>query len=467
MATITLLIHPATSHLNATFKMAKSLQNRGHEIIYLDITDGFVKKAVQKQGFRSVQIGLIEYPNVEHHNPKRSVWNKIKKHFDTLKTIDTWIVRQNIYQDIMKQINPDLLILDFHFAPDVVMLEKFNVPIVFYNLYVPLTKAPYVPVCTSDLIPKKNIISWLSSEWSWVCHRVLKYIENNIYNKYISTQFEERLRINSIQKKLSKINQFPYADLVNNDRAFQKGFKHIPELVSSPPEFDFVREQHPNQVNISPAVDLDRIEVMPNDIIHYRDCTKKGLGQALVYVSLGTLSDTQFGDSSEFFKKIIDAFGHNYAYKLLLSVGENVDIASFGACPPNVFIFQRVPQIDALKYADVMITHGGISSITECILSEVPMLVLPLSNKFDQPGNAARVVYHKIGLRGNLRTESITSIKQKVDKLLDKVRYKIQIRKMKKKIYQNDSFNQGIEFIENMIASNHKISKLEMAEMMA
>ena len=44
--------------------------------------------------------------------------------------------------------------------------------------------------------------------------------------------------------------------------------------------------------------------------------------------------------------------------------------------------------------ADIMITHGGMSSMTECIFCEVPVmgypLSYPLSVDWDQPGYAAK-----------------------------------------------------------------------------
>jgi UDP:flavonoid glycosyltransferase YjiC (YdhE family) len=56
---------------------------------------------------------------------------------------------------------------------------------------------------------------------------------------------------------------------------------------------------------------------------------------------------------------------------------------------------RTAPQVDLLKHTKLFITHGGLGGIKEAIISGVPMLVIPFDT--DQPRNAARVLYHKLG----------------------------------------------------------------------
>lgn len=52
----------------------------------------------------------------------------------------------------------------------------------------------------------------------------------------------------------------------------------------------------------------------------------------------------------------------------------------------NVHIYKSVPQLDVLKMAEVFITHGGMNSVSEALVSGTPMVVIPLVS--DQPVNA-------------------------------------------------------------------------------
>lgn len=61
----------------------------------------------------------------------------------------------------------------------------------------------------------------------------------------------------------------------------------------------------------------------------------------------------------------------------------------------NCVFIEQIPQQPLLARALALITHGGLSSIKEAILAGIPMIVTP--EVFDQPFNAMRVVYHRLG----------------------------------------------------------------------
>src|SRR5690606_4742340 len=50
----------------------------------------------------------------------------------------------------------------------------------------------------------------------------------------------------------------------------------------------------------------------------------------------------------------------------------------------------------------------------ECLSAHVPMIVYPLSLQWDQPGGAARVYYHNLGVIGNVRRDKYKAISAKI-----------------------------------------------------
>jgi UDP:flavonoid glycosyltransferase YjiC (YdhE family) len=50
-----------------------------------------------------------------------------------------------------------------------------------------------------------------------------------------------------------------------------------------------------------------------------------------------------------------------------------------------------------LDIVDLMINHGGLNSIYECVHKLVPIICIPLNKKWDLQGNSARVRYFNIG----------------------------------------------------------------------
>ncbi|WP_185984917.1 glycosyltransferase [Aureimonas mangrovi] len=57
----------------------------------------------------------------------------------------------------------------------------------------------------------------------------------------------------------------------------------------------------------------------------------------------------------------------------------------------------HLPERAVLKAADICVTHGGLNTVMDALGAGVPLLVLPIA--FDQPGIAARVEHHGVGLK--------------------------------------------------------------------
>lgn len=114
----------------------------------------------------------------------------------------------------------------------------------------------------------------------------------------------------------------------------------------------------------------------------------------------------------------------------------------------NIHFFYRAPQLLLLEHANVFLTHGGLSSTKEAISCCVPLLVYPLDKTWDQPGNALKIEYHKLGLRGDFKTDGLKEIKEKINQLLTNNIYKINLSDFNKKCcVKNDFFNELINLI--------------------
>jgi MGT family glycosyltransferase len=95
-------------------------------------------------------------------------------------------------------------------------------------------------------------------------------------------------------------------------------------------------------------------------------------GGPVIYVSLGTI----FNERPDFFRNCIAAFG-NSSYRVVLSVGNSLDLATLGDVPENVLVRRSVPQLELLERADLFFTHGGMNSVSESLWFGVPVIVFP------------------------------------------------------------------------------------------
>ncbi len=101
----------------------------------------------------------------------------------------------------------------------------------------------------------------------------------------------------------------------------------------------------------------------------------------LVYLSLGSLGSADVDLMRRLVGMLADA-----PYRVIVSKGPQADRFDLA---PNMWGEEFVPQTRILPHADVVITHGGNNTVTECFDAGVPMVVLPLF--WDQYDNAQRV----------------------------------------------------------------------------
>ena len=109
----------------------------------------------------------------------------------------------------------------------------------------------------------------------------------------------------------------------------------------------------------------------------------------LIYVSLGSLGSAE----PELMGRLVELLGRT-PHRVIMSLGPQAGQLSL---PPNIVGEEYLPQPSILPLVDMVITHGGNNTTTECFHFGQPMLVLPLF--WDQHDNAQRVDELGYGVR--------------------------------------------------------------------
>ena len=112
-------------------------------------------------------------------------------------------------------------------------------------------------------------------------------------------------------------------------------------------------------------------------------------GTALVYVSMGSLGSADV----ELMRRLIDALAptrHRYVVSLGPRAAE-LDLAE------NMWGAEFLPQTRILSEVDLVITHGGNNTVTECLHFGKPAVALPIF--WDQHDNAQRLDETAFGVR--------------------------------------------------------------------
>jgi len=192
-------------------------------------------------------------------------------------------------------------------------------------------------------------------------------------------------------------------------------FSPLAQISQLIPDFDFPRHGLPDYFHaVGPLRAADRPGGTSPDYFPHGDRPR-------IFASLGTLQGHRYG----LFKTIVRACQEADAQLLLAHCGR---LSPFQAeklgQASHVQVVDFANQAAALSQADLAITHGGMNTVLDAINHLTPLLTIPLA--FDQPGVAARVVYHNVGRRAS-RFTTTHSMARQLQTLLTDERYRQQM----------------------------------------
>jgi zeaxanthin glucosyltransferase len=221
----------------------------------------------------------------------------------------------------------------------------------------------------------------------------------------------------------------------------------LPALLLCPKEFDFSyspKKENYHYLEASIEVGRKEASAFPWERIDE--------SRPLIYCSFGSQCH-QYEQSETLFRAIIEAVGEKPGWQMVLAVGPYLKVADFEPLPANVVVVNWAPQLKMLERAAMMITHGGLGAVKECIFFAVPMLVFP--GKWDQPYHAARVAHHGIGVRGNSRESSVRQIRKLIDGIAGNALFKQRIEAMSRTFREIENSGIGVRTVEKLMADLH------------
>ncbi len=125
-------------------------------------------------------------------------------------------------------------------------------------------------------------------------------------------------------------------------------------------------------------------------------------------------------------------------WQLIVTTGKSFELSDIDSASANIHVYRWVPQLDVLRRADLLITHGGFGTVKESIVSGVPMIVFPLMRDRDQFACAERVVYHGLGARGNIDDVSVSGIIQMIKSVGADDGYRKRVQAMRDRVVQEE-----------------------------
>jgi len=429
--TILIVTWPEPSNINCTFSLASALSEQGNQVVYATLDE--FKNYIASHGYPCL---ILDEKN-DRVSP-------------SLKLMDGVFQEEEKYIKIIKDYFhaqlPDLVIIHHFFGTVSRVIHRLKIPVVFLNPENYSLFNSGLPPVFSDIYPKSFGIFWkIKMFFSWLKlaafkHKLAQNVPLYRFLFYYFTDKRLSLRIKRLKQLGGNIGWCEYGPRLLG-----------PELVVMAQEFDF---PHKSKALSRCYIGCSMATQRKEEIIPWASKVQKwGINweeldrdKPLIYCSLGSLADC-YPNRSFFFQSVIQAFKERNHLQLILHCDDASD--QFTTLPENVILAKWVPQLKVLSKATLFITHGGASSVRESVYYGVPMIVYPFRN--DQFGMAARVAYHHLGVKGNIRRVNEKAIGKNVDMVLADNSYVESVQKMQQFFQKQSNCEKGVQFIEDIL----------------
>jgi zeaxanthin glucosyltransferase len=167
-------------------------------------------------------------------------------------------------------------------------------------------------------------------------------------------------------------------------------------------------------------------------------------GRPLVYASLGTTRKGERG----IFPLIAEACS-GLNLQLVISLGGRENPEALTGFPGEPLVVRVAPQLELLRRAEVVITHGGLNTALETLMEGKPMIVIPKS--FDQPAVAIRLERLRVAEALSIKGLTARKICVALVKVLGDSSYRDAARRLQAEIRSSHGLERAADVIEQLL----------------
>lgn len=450
MAKILFLVLPLPAHINIHSLVAKSLEERGHEVVFGTMKDA--QAGVEAFGIRCLPLFAERLPaglmkewltgdivgntlrqKLQFYLDER---RKIIHHEEFVEYLIQGGYRE--FLDAVRAVAPDLILVDngLHtYWP--LMARLTGVPCIYTSVILPIVQDTVIPPLNSLLPPADGLRERLRVRLVWESYFAKRWLRAQV------------MRLAGIPDPIANFRRLARATNCPphgfNSRTLLFPQLDFPMMVICPEEFEFPQARNrPNVRYVEALINLDR----PEPAFPWE---KLDPGKKLIFCSLGSVAYNR-----PFFQSVLDAVAKEPGWQLVMNVGTTIPPGDFTRVPDSAILVNGAPQLALLQRAKAMINHGGINSVRECIYFGVPQLVFPLF--FDQHGAAARVEYHGLGLAGSFATAPPERLHSFLAKLLGDAGFSVRSKAMSQAFRERERERPAAAFIESYLKEKRQLS---------
>lgn len=406
-------------------ELSRRLAADGHRVIFTSFREA--RQLVEDQGLRFAELEPSRYPDFLAEDSRLPFLERLRR-LGPRRARALGALGVTGLAERFRREAPDLILVDGEMHEHVIALTAVGVPIVLLNAFSSIWRRPGLPPL--DYLARPGVGFKGSRLGTWLLWRALRLRKwRTARARWIKRAGCDRLSL------LHGIARGAGFDLRRETDPSQWlipfTYRRLPVLSLHALEFDFAHRP-PRRVRYVgpmllekrggdrpvPEADLRRLEALFEH--------RRRQGSRLIYAGFGTF----FATDLDFVRRLAEAVAGRPDWRLVLSLGGQIEPKDVGELGERAHVFRWLPQPKVVREADAVITHGGINTLDECVLSAVPML-LYCGRGTDMAGNTSRVVHHGIGLAGDRKRDTPAVIRRRILRLLEEPAFSRRIRRMR------------------------------------
>jgi zeaxanthin glucosyltransferase len=410
---IAFICPPVSGHLNPMTTLARKLQARNHDVVFISWPDGEPSVRAADLTFLPCAVRAVAAPPLKE-GPR---WLELQGEEALRAALHNGAARTeamlNSLPATLTEAGVDAVVLDAALMYAELAPMTLSMPYVHVSNALHKDYSGYTPICFYDW-PHETTPAALARNRKGV----ESFLEMLAPTIAVARAYAKRagLDINwdnpsATISKLAWITQCP--------REFDFESSHWP------PQFHHTGPFHDGAGRINVDFPWERLT-----------------GEPLIYASMGTMLD----GLTAVFRTITAATAKHKGFQLVLSVGDQLDPEQIGSLPSNTILVEHAPQLELLQRASVCITHAGLNTVLECLAQGVPQVAIPVT--VDQPGVGARITEKKTGLVVSLKELTGPHLSHILDQVLNSSTYRDNARYFQKAIAETNGLSKAADLLE-------------------
>jgi UDP:flavonoid glycosyltransferase YjiC (YdhE family) len=321
----------------------------------------------------------------------------------------------------LRGLEPDLILVNGEMHEHIIEAVGSGLPVVLLNSFVSIWRCPGLPPPHCSVQPG---VGWKGGRLG-------------ISLFWLALRFRKWWRMASLRLRHLGCDRLSILGSIARDVGFSLReetdvtqwlipftYRHLPVLSLHALEFEFPHRPSQGVQYVGPMVLESRVDrsLSAEDRIRLEVVSERrseaGTRRRVIYAAFGSV----FSFDPERLRRLFAVVSARPDWDLLVSLSGKISRHSLGALPERVHVFDWLPQLEILRLADVMVTHGGINTIDECVLYGVPTLIY-CGFETDMAGTAARVAHHGIGIVGDPQRDDTAAMRRQIGELLTEPRF--------------------------------------------